>query len=92
MTDDDFIQNDLRIRCSDAIELVTDYLDDALSSSDLDDFEIHLGLCEGCQVFVNQMRKTVTLVSETADTTVEVMPANFDELLSALQEQSEEEI
>ncbi len=86
MTDDGFIQNDLRIRCSDAIELVTDYLDDALNDADLDDFRTHLGLCEGCQVFLDQVRKTVRLVSDTADTTVDVMPANFDELLSALQE------
>ena len=46
MTDDGFIQNDLRIRCSDAIELVTDYLDDALNDADLDDFRTHLGLCD----------------------------------------------
>lgn len=90
MTDDNgFLHNELRITCADAVELVTHYLDDALSATDLDDFETHLGLCEGCQVFVDQVRKTVTLVSKTADTTVEVLPANFDNLLAALEEQAE---
>lgn len=91
MTDDtSFIDNDLRITCADAVELVTDYLDDALSVSDLDDFETHLGLCEGCQVFVDQVRKTITLVATTADTSVEVMPANFDDLLAALKDQAQQ--
>ncbi len=91
MTDDnDFLRNDLRITCADAVELVTHYLDDALSTADLADFETHLGLCEGCQVFVDQVRKTVTLVSETADTSVEVLPANFDDLLVALGEQTDQ--
>ncbi len=89
MTDDQqFINNELRITCADAVELVTDYLDSALSASDLDDFETHLGLCEGCQVFVDQIRKTITLTSQSRETTVELEPANMEELLSALDEQA----
>ncbi len=87
MTDDqEFIKNDLRIACADAVELVTDYLDDALAPRDLDDFQVHLGLCEGCQVFVDQIRKTVTLTSQTQDLTVPVEPANMDALFAALDE------
>jgi anti-sigma factor RsiW len=92
MTDNSFVDNDLRITCADAVELVTDYLDDALSIDDLSDFETHLGLCEGCQVFVDQVRKTVTLVATTADTSVEVMPANFDDLLAELEDQAQRRI
>ena len=91
MTDDQaFVRNELRITCADAVELVTHYLDDALSASDLDDFETHLSLCEGCQVFLDQVRKTVTLVADTADATIEVLPANFESLVEALQEQAED--
>ena len=90
MTDDqEFIRNDLRITCADAVELVTDYLDAALSGSDLADFEIHLGLCEGCQVFVDQIRQTITLTSHSRDTTVQLEPANMDALLAALDEQAD---
>ncbi len=89
MTDDlEFIKNDLRITCADSVELVTDYLESALSASDLADFEAHLSLCEGCQVFVDQIRQTVTMTSHSRDTTVELEPANMDELLAALDEQA----
>ena len=90
MTDDqEFIRNDLRITCADAVELVTDYLDTALSPADLADFEAHLDLCEGCQVFVDQIRRTITLTSRSRDTTVQIEPANMNELLAALDEQAD---
>jgi hypothetical protein len=89
MTDDqEFIRNELRITCADAVELVTDYLDDALNQRDLDDFRTHLSLCEGCQVFLDQMKQTVTLVSHSRNTTVDLQPAKMDELLAALDAES----
>lgn len=89
MTDpDDFIDNQLRIRCSDAVELVTDYLDDALNSHDLANFETHLAGCEGCTVFVDQIKMTITLTSATTRRQVELMPANFDELSAMLAERA----
>ena len=49
MNDDDkfFVDNELRITCADAVELVTDFLDEALSADDRANFETHLSLCEG---------------------------------------------
>lgn len=92
MTDDqDFIKNELRITCADAVELVTDYLDAALSDTDLADFQAHLALCEGCQVFVDQIRKTVQLTSESRETTIDLQPKNMDELLAALDAKGEPE-
>ncbi len=87
MNDDDkfFVDNELRITCADAVELMTEYLDQALTGRDLDDFEMHLSLCEGCQAFLDQINKTVTLTSASGSTTVEVLPANFDALLDALE-------
>ena len=76
-----FVDNELRITCADAIELVTDFLDDALSRDDLADFEAHLRLCEGCRAYLVQMRRTITITTESRDHTVEVSPANFDQLL-----------
>ena len=87
---DGFIDNLLRIRCSDAVELVTDYLDDALDDRDLADFETHLEQCEGCTVFVDQIKMTITLTAATAGSTrVELLPANFDELSAALGERAD---
>lgn len=89
MTDDQqFIRNDLRITCADAIELVTDFLESALNGPDLADFETHLGLCEGCQAFLDQIRTTVTLTSQSRTTVVDLGSARMDELFAALDDQA----
>ncbi len=89
MTDpDDFIDNQLRIRCSDAVELVTDYLDGALNDHDVADFETHLANCEACTVYVDQIKMTITLTSATTGQHLELMPANFDELRALLAERA----
>jgi predicted anti-sigma-YlaC factor YlaD len=76
-----FVDNELRITCADAIELVTDFLDDALSRDDLVNFEAHLSLCEGCRAYLDQVRRTITITTESRDHMVELTPANFDLLL-----------
>lgn len=87
MTDpNDFVDNPLRIRCSDLIELVTDYLDGALNQRDLADFETHLSQCEACTVFVDQITMTITLTSAIGRQQLEVMPSNHDELAAVLTE------
>lgn len=87
MTDDrQFVRNELRISCADAVELVTAFLDDALEAGDLADFSAHLSLCEGCRVFVDQTRHTVRLTSELGREDVEVLPADFDGLVRRLRE------
>ncbi len=48
--------------CKDLVELVTAYLDGALPGDDRARFERHLGVCPGCQAYVEQMRQTITLV------------------------------
>ena len=72
------------IRCADAIELVTDYLDDALSAPDLVRFESHLAGCDGCTIFVDQVRMTIRLTSATGENQVDLMPSNFELLLAQL--------
>jgi predicted anti-sigma-YlaC factor YlaD len=86
-----FVDNELRITCADAIELVTDFLDDALSRDDLANFEAHLTLCEGCRAYLNQVRRTITITTESRDRRVELTPANFDHLLDLFTRQPEED-
>jgi anti-sigma factor RsiW len=83
-----FVDNQLRIRCSDAVEIVTDYLDGALNGHDLAAFEAHLAHCEGCSVFVDQIKMTITLTSATTRQQLQVMPANFEELAVMLADQA----
>jgi len=47
--------------CAELVELVTDYLDDALSVEERARFEEHLVICEGCVNYLDQMRTTVAL-------------------------------
>ncbi len=79
-----FVENDLRLTCADALELVTEYLDDALAERDLEKFSTHLSLCEGCRVFVDQTRKTILVMSESGREAVDLKPSNFDALLARL--------
>ncbi len=47
--------------CAELVELVTDYLDDALNVAERTRFEQHLVICEGCVNYLDQMRITVAL-------------------------------
>jgi anti-sigma factor RsiW len=49
------------LTCAELVELVTDYLEDALSVEERRRFEEHLTICEGCVNYLDQMRTTVAL-------------------------------
>ncbi len=76
------------IRCADAIELVTEYLDGALNTSDLAAFRAHLDGCEGCTIFVDQIRMTISLTNASNDHRVDVMLPDFDTLLTQFRSQA----
>ena len=56
---------DRDLTCRELVELVTEYLDGALSASERERFEAHMALCEGCELYVDQIRTTVDLVKES---------------------------
>jgi anti-sigma factor RsiW len=47
--------------CQQVVELVTDYLEDALPASDRQRFEQHLAGCPHCTEYLAQMRETIRL-------------------------------
>jgi anti-sigma factor RsiW len=47
--------------CQEMVELITDYLEDALSRSARRRFEAHLANCEHCTEYLEQMRDTIRL-------------------------------
>ena len=47
--------------CQQAVELVTDYLEGALSRADRRRYEAHLAGCPHCTEYLAQMRKTIEL-------------------------------
>ena len=49
------------IVCKEAVELMTDYLEGALSPADRRRFEEHLALCPHCVEYLEQIRETIRL-------------------------------
>jgi anti-sigma factor RsiW len=47
--------------CQQVVELVTDYLEDALTAADRRRFEHHLAGCPHCTEYLAQMRETIRL-------------------------------
>jgi predicted anti-sigma-YlaC factor YlaD len=55
------------ITCQALVELVSDYLEQALESGDAELFEQHLVYCEGCEHYVEEVRRTIALSSRLRD-------------------------
>ena len=49
------------IPCCELVELVTDYLEGALSPQQHARFEHHIAGCDGCTAYLEQMRETIRL-------------------------------
>lgn len=74
-------QTDRGLTCRELVELVTDYLDGALSEVDRARFEEHLAVCEACVHYFGQIRRTVRLLGRLHES--DLSPAARDELLAA---------
>jgi predicted anti-sigma-YlaC factor YlaD len=51
-----------QLSCQELVELVTDYLEGALSEVDRARFDTHIRRCDGCGDYLEQMRQTIELV------------------------------
>jgi anti-sigma factor RsiW len=63
------------LTCRELVELVTDYLEGALPAHERVRFEAHLGECESCVAYVEQMRTTVRLTQAAGTADVPGMDA-----------------
>lgn len=66
------------LRCSDFVELVTDYLDDALPTDRRTQVDEHLETCPGCRTVLAQWREVVRLTGRLADADAEVDRVDAD--------------
>ena len=55
------------LTCQELVELVTDYLDGAQPEAEHTRFDAHVSACEGRELYVEQMRTTVTLTQRARD-------------------------
>ena len=76
------IDKDLpEIACRELVELVTDYLEDRLSSLDRARFEAHLTECEACRTYVEQFRRTIRALGRMPEESLS--PSARDALVAA---------
>ena len=74
----------LHVSCQEVVELVTDYLEQALPVEDAAVFEQHLNFCDGCVWYVDQVRTTIAAVGELS---AEELPDEMkDKLMTAFRD------
>jgi len=78
------IEDDLA--CQELVEIITDYLEGALSDAEQARFETHLADCEGCRRYLDQMRTTIRVVGTLTEE--ELDPGAKNQLLQLFHEWS----
>lgn len=72
------------LTCRELVELVTDYLDGALSRTDQARFEAHIAACGNCREYLAQFQQTVALTGALREDDID--PAARDALLAQFSE------
>jgi anti-sigma factor RsiW len=54
------------MRCKQVVELMTAYLEGALSESERRNFELHIAGCDGCTEYLRQLRTSIVLTGRLA--------------------------
>ena len=73
--------------CEQVVNLVTDYLEEALSAADRRRFEAHLSGCGHCREFLRQIRTTIAVTGRlTVDDLSPVMQQEFSALFRRFHE------
>jgi anti-sigma factor RsiW len=55
------------LTCQELVDLVTDYIEGALSPTERERFEQHLASCSGCRNYLDQMQQTIRALGKNAD-------------------------
>jgi anti-sigma factor RsiW len=66
--------------CKELVELVTDYLEGRLTAAEVQRFDEHLDLCEGCATYVDQIRATIAVAGSVREE--DLPPGSADALLA----------
>jgi anti-sigma factor RsiW len=68
------------LTCQELVELVTEYLEDALPPRQRARFEQHLGVCPGCGTYMDQIRQTIRATGRLTEESLQ--PSTRDQLLN----------
>lgn len=55
------------LTCQEMVELVTEYLENALPPRDRDRFEEHLMTCPSCQAHLTQVQETIRIMGSVSE-------------------------
>ncbi len=73
--------------CNLFVELVTEYLEGALSSDETQRLEEHLAICGGCESVLEQFRVVIRMTGALAEDDVDALtPAQREPVMSAFRE------
>ena len=53
--------NERALTCDEVIDLLSNYIEDALSPDERSRVDEHLALCDGCETYLEQIRETIRL-------------------------------
>jgi anti-sigma factor RsiW len=70
--------------CREVIDLLTDYVEDALPEQERRRVEAHLASCDGCTTYLEQMRETIRLTGMLTEE--EIPEAERHRLLAAFRD------
>jgi anti-sigma factor RsiW len=70
--------------CREFVELVTDLIEGRLAEAKRVEAEAHLGECDGCATYLEQMQQTIAGLRRLAD--VDDFPRNREQALEAFRE------
>jgi predicted anti-sigma-YlaC factor YlaD len=74
--------------CKEIVDLAAEYVEGAMTPSQMARFELHLNFCEGCTTFIDQIRATATMAGQLTE---EQIPEETKaKLLEAFREWSRE--
>ena len=69
--------------CLEMVDLVTDWMDDALAGDQRDYLETHLAICPDCVAYVGQLRTTTALAASLDGADTPIADDAKDRLLDA---------
>jgi anti-sigma factor RsiW len=76
------------LSCEQFVELVTDYLEGAMPPEDARRFDEHAATCPGCDVYLDQIRETVSAIGHLTPDHLE--PEARERLLEAFRDWADE--
>ena len=82
------MMNSNRLTCQEVVELVTDYLEHALLPEMQARFEGHLEDCPVCTIYIEQVRKTISMLQKLVKEPV--FPETKQELLEKFRQWKKE--